>query len=437
MAEIFPFSAVHYSQARFDDLSSLICPPYDIISLQQQQVLYAASEYNFVRLEFTSSAPDDTGADSRYSRARNTLDQWLAGGVLTQDDTPAVYLSEQVFTSIGKTYRRLGLTATVKLEEWAKMVVRPHEGTLGRPKADRLKLLNTLKANTSPIFSFYEDPGQEMAIFLIEQMQQAPMLAAPSAAGEAHCVWAITDAVALASIGKYFQDKPLYIADGHHRYESALAYRDQCRAADGEHVKGTPSEQVMMTLVAMDDPGLVILPTHRLVRGFDTSRLESLAEKSGAIFRVSRVPLAGTDRREQVAELLGGADAPMRLAVFGADSPDLLLLEMINPAAAVALMPEGRAAAYHRLDVSVVDHVVLAGLLGIDAEAENATIAYTSDAAEAIRLVAGGEYQLAVMLRSTGAATIKEIADAGEKMPRKSTYFYPKLPAGLLVNQLG
>ncbi len=222
MAGIRPFRGVHYNQTLLKDWPSVICPVYDIISPQQQQELYQRSEYNFVRLEFGRDLPQDTATDNKYTRAAATLEQWLRQGILVTDDKPAIYLYDQYFTHQGREYQRRSLTVRVRVEEWDRMVVRPHESTMAEPKTDRLSLLWAIQANTSPILALYEDRDRQIAALLDNQARGKPLLDLKSVSGDGHRVWAITESRAINQIATSLADQPLYIADGHHRYESAL-----------------------------------------------------------------------------------------------------------------------------------------------------------------------------------------------------------------------
>ena len=229
MAEISAFQCIHYNRARCADLGGVICPPYDVIPPQMQQALYERDEHNYIRLEASRELPQDSPGSNRYTRARATLDAWLTEGVLETDIKPALYVHDHEFTQYGRRFRRRGLTVLVRLEEWDRMAVRPHEGTLKKPKGDRLSLLWALEANASPIFSLYHDPEKSIQPLLEAATAREPRLEAADADGESHTVWAVDDEKAIAEICARLAPMPIYIADGHHRYESALAFRNEKR----------------------------------------------------------------------------------------------------------------------------------------------------------------------------------------------------------------
>jgi len=444
LAEIRAFKGVRYNQLLVKDLSRVICPPYDVISPELQRELYRRSEYNFVRLENCLELPQDTASENKFTRAAATLKRWLRDGVLEVDRAPAVYLHDHHFTHQGKRYRRRGITTLVKLEEWDKGVVRPHEGTLSRPKGERLNLLWALGANTSPILTLFEDERKEIASLLEAQAEKEPIIAI-SAGGEGHRVWAITEDEAVHEIAAGLASKPVYIADGHHRYESALAYRREKGASRAPGSASEPFDFVMMTLVDFDDPGLLVLPPHRLLRGISKSALGQLRARLEAFFEIEERPLASTDVSRQINRLLGdgsGERGEVRLVLFGGPEEQggaekLLLLRLVDFTKIAPMMPYFHSELYQKLDVSIVDHVILGKLLGLDSGGETVALNYSYDKAEAVRLVREQEYQLAFLLSPVRPRVIRAVADVGDRMPKKSTYFYPKLPSGLVFYHWG
>jgi uncharacterized protein (DUF1015 family) len=433
VAEILPFRGVRYNQGLAGELASVICPPYDIITPQLQQELYHRSAYNFVRLEFGRESPQDTSADNRYTRSAATLEQWLMQGVLAQDQKPAIYLHDHYFNYGGKEYRRRGIVAAVRLEEWDKKIVRPHEGTLAEHKSDRLSLLWALEANTSPVLSLFD--GGQVSSLLAAQEKSQPII---SLSGEErHKVWAITEPKTVEKLSGAFAPQPLYIADGHHRYESALTYRRERLACSssvsGEGGGNSGFNFVMMTLVDFADPGLLILPPHRLLRGLSRAVLGQLAKGLESFFAVEELPLATSGVWQRVDDFLGGGNDEVRLVVFGVTEGNLLLLRLRDAAAASKLMPSFHSEIYKKLNVSVLDHVILEKLLGVGG-GEEASLDYTYSREDAVNRVVEQEFQLAFLLSPVKPGVIKAIADAGDRMPRKSTYFYPKAPAGLVLH---
>ena len=435
MAEIRPFHGVYYNQSLVKDLAAVVCPPYDIITPQMRPELYQRSECNFVRLEFGRELPQDKDTDNRYTRSAATLEQWLEQGILITDGTPAIYLHDHYFSHQGKECRRRGIICLVKLEEWSKMVVRPHEGTLVESKGDRLSLLWALQANTSPILALFEDRGGQVSSLLVAQGRGEPMLKVNTDTGEGHCLWAINEPEAVNQIWSSLAHQPLYIADGHHRYESALAYQRERRTYSSSVLGKEPFDFVMMTLVDFSDPGLVILPAHRLVRGMSKSALDGLLTRLREFFEVEELPLNTADIRQQINDLLVEETNEVKLILYGLTKEHLFVLRLHDFGAVSPMIPYFHSELYKRLDVSIVDHVILEELLGLSHDMAGAFLAYSDDGLDAINRVLDQEYQLTFILSPVKPEVVKAIADSGDRMPRKSTYFYPKVPAGLIFHR--
>jgi uncharacterized protein (DUF1015 family) len=434
LAVIRPFRGFHYNKALVNDLASVICPPYDIITPQMQQELYQRSGFNFVRLEYGRELPQDKDTDNKFTRAADTLGKWLEQGVLIVDETPAIYLHDHHFTHQGKAYRRSGITCLVKLEEWSQMVVRPHEGTLSEPTSNRLSLVWALQANTSPILALFEDREGQLSSVLAAQSRREPMININTDSGEVHRLWAINDAEAVKQIGRSLAQQPLYIADGHHRYESALAYQRERRTYSSSVLGEVPFDFTMMTLVDFTDPGLVILPAHRLVRGISKSVLDGLLARLREFFEVEELPLNMADIGQQVNDLLSESEeaGEVKLILCGLAQEHLFVLRLNNFDAVSQMMPYFHSELYKGLDISIVDHVIMEELLGLTHDMAGISLAYSYDGLDAVNRVFDQEYQLAFIVSPVKPEVVKAIADDGDRMPRKSTYFYPKVPAGLV-----
>ncbi len=435
MAEIHPFRGVHYNQRLVKDLAGVICPPYDIISPQLQQELYQRNEYNFVRLEHNRELPQDTTKDNKYTRSAAVLERWLEQKVLVADKTPAIYLHDHYFQHGGKEYRRRGIIAGVRLAAWEEKVVRPHEGTLAEHTSDRLSLLWVCQANTSPILALFEDRERQVSSLLAAKEKSPPLLSSSEFDGERHNLWAITEPEAINQLCASLSEQPLYIADGHHRYESALTYQRERRASSSSVSGDEAFNFVMMELVDFADPGLVILPAHRLVRGMSKEALSELATRLNSFFEVEELPIGKTDVWGQIDRLLSGGDSSeVRLVLLGLVEGRLLRLKLRDFSAADQMMPHFHSELYKRLDVDIVDNVIPRELVGTGGE--KSIIRYSYDGQDAVNRVFDQEYQLAFLLSPVRAEAVKAIADAGDKMSRKATYFYPKAPAGLVLHRL-
>jgi uncharacterized protein (DUF1015 family) len=432
MADVRPFKALRYDTQQ-QDVSALICPPYDVISPKQEEALLQSNPYNFVRIEFSKAQPGDDEQSNRYSRALSFLEHWIESGVLRQDDKPAYYLHEHTFEYEGKKSKRYGLFARIRLEEWDRMIVRPHERTLAGPKRDRIRLISTLEANTSPVFGLYNDPEGYIAGILAQIIDWPATAAFNGENGEYHRLWLIDDAVTVSAIEKGFTSKPLYIADGHHRYESALAYCKESQVKNPELPLDAALKFVMMSLTDMSDPGMLILPTHRLVKGIAQTAINALSSSLAEFFNIERFSLTDSNVWAQLEPLL--AEDSSRFFIYGLNGKELISLTEKNHAHVESLMPGGHTKTYRGMDVSVVDHVVLEKILGMDAMDEE-RIAYDHDRSSTISRVDSGEFQLAFILKPVHPETIQSISDAMDKMPRKSTYFYPKIPSGVVLYRL-
>ncbi len=436
MAEIRPFQGVRYNEHLVNDLSTVICPPYDIITPHLAQELYHRSEHNFVRLEYGRLLPPGASTDERHAHSAAILEQWLKLGVLKIEKRPAIYLHDHSFTYLGKKYKRRGITVAVRLAEWAQMVIRPHEGTLAKPKDDRVNLLWTLGANTSPILTLFDDREEQVASRLALEAQKQPLISLDTDTGESHNIWAITAPEVIEQISASFNRKPLYIADGHHRYESALTYQRERRACSGAASGNEGFNFVMMTLVAFTDPGLIVLPPHRLVRGIPKAILTELRSRLKSFFEIEELPLSMPGVWQQVDALLGGDDTnQVRFILFGLSPGHLMVLKLHDFGAVRQMIPYFHGELYSKLNVAVLDHVILEEILGLSIS-EETSLAFSYDKQEAVGKVSDQEYQLAFLLSPVKVEEIKAIADAGERMPRKSTYFYPKPPAGLVFRRL-
>jgi uncharacterized protein (DUF1015 family) len=436
LAEIKPFSGLRYNQSIVKDISTVICPPYDVISSSLHEDLHRRNEFNFIRLEDAKTFPDDTPANNKYTRTAATLAQWLEKKILVPEKSPAIYLHDHYFRLQGKDHMRRGIIARVRLEEWDKMIIRPHEGILSAAKEDRQNLLWALKVNTSPVLMMYQDKERKIAAALAKETQKKPVINTTIPEGDKHKVWAITDSTVIDLIAAATADQPFYIADGHHRYTSALTYRREKAAATPGITPDDAINFVMSTLVDFTDPGLIILAPHRLIRGLSKTVLAELVKKLGAFFEITELPANTRDAWQKLDIEMSKPDG-IRLGFYGPGTDKFYALKLRDTAAIAEMMPSFHSELYRKLDVSVLDHVILENILGlgIDGRGE-ARVNFSSDREDAVKQVLTGEYQLVFFLKPVRPELIKMVSDANEKMPRKSTYFYPKAPAGIVVNPL-
>ncbi len=425
MAEISPFQGILYNEDKIKDMAAVICPPYDVISPEEQQSYYQASEYNVIRIEHGVALPGDTAKNNKYTRAHSTFAQWLNDSILKVDNVHAFYIYEQGFVVGGSKKKRFGLIACVKLEPWENKVIFPHENTLQKVKSDRLELMKACNANISPILGLYDDPGNKVTKLMQAKSLPSKLFLDITRGNETHKVWKANEPEFVQRISHFIIPKPIYIADGHHRYETALAYCEERRKATPSYSGYEAFNFIMMTLVSFSDPGLVMLPIHRLVKGIQPKLLPDLQKQLRHFFDIKSSPV---NKFELVENKMPG------IKVVGMEPGQVTTLRLLPAVSLDEAMPKERSSVYKRLDVSIVEHLIIEKLLGIKNVSDHVT--YTPDTEQAIELVEKGEYQLGILLSPMPVTTIKAIADAKDRMPRKSTYFYPKLPTGLIINRL-
>ncbi len=413
MAEIQPFRGVLYNTDRVEP-ADVLTQPYDKITPEMRERYLAASPYNLIRIELGEEEPGDSDANNKYTRAAALYRQWLTDGILRRADRPALYWLEQTFN--GKT--RHGLIAAVKLHRWDEGIILPHEHTLSKPKADRLSLLRAVGAQQGQIFMLHPDPLDTSALCRLG----APLYELVDDYQVTNRLWEIADPSAIHSIQSSILPQTLYIADGHHRYETALAYRDEA---------GTePSKYVMATLVDMNDPGLVILPTHR-----------TIANLTGFNPRQFREKLANSFHVEQASSLSavipdGWAGRPSH-EVGMYDGTGFFTVRPKNTSALKPLFAN-KPPLWDTLDVAILHVAILERYLGIDDQKlrEEANVAYWREPEKALEQVTVGTAQLAFFLQPTPVRAVKAVADARSRMPQKSTDFYPKLLSGMVMYEV-
>jgi uncharacterized protein (DUF1015 family) len=427
MAQIAPFRALRYDPTRAGDPSRLIAPPYDVIKPADQEALEAQGPYNVVRLILPRGAGDD-----RYARAAADLRSWTAGGVLRRDPQPALYRVHTEFDFRGRRINRRGLLARIRLHRYEDGVVLPHERTLSGPKADRLKLKRACRAHLSPIFALYEDDGGRTDEALRATEARTPDLLA-NADGLVHRLWCVQDPAAIHAVVDALLPSRLAIADGHHRYETMLALRDEIRA---ERPDARSSVDFGLAyLCGMREAGLVVLPTHRLLSSLPRLDVDALLVAARAHFVIETRPLAQGPEIEATIEAIlahRGAQAPsLALVAAGRDAVHYLSL---RGDADLESIP----APLRRLETALLEHLVLRGTLGLSREsiARQENLAYVHDLGEALARTRAGLAQAAFLLNPTPVQQILEVAAAGESMPQKSTFFHPKVPTGLVVNPI-
>ena len=439
MAIISPFRAYRYSPVRVRP-ELVVTQPYDKITPEMQDRYYAQSPYNLVRIILGKSEPQDNSKENVYTRAANSFRDWRRDEVLKQDPAPAVYRYTQRFTPPGNgaEVERQGFIALGKIEDYSAGIVFRHEQTLSKPKADRLDLLRATKGHFGQIFMLYSDPSGEVDRELAAKATAAPDVEVRDEYGVLHQLWMVRDPSLVEQVRDKMRDKKLIIADGHHRYETALNYRNERRAAAAESRPASngelaPYDFVMMTFVNMDSSGLVVLPTHRVVNGLNNLEPDEFRERAKPYYSVEEVDPEIDAARAGVILAQAGRTGSAFLAIF---KDRAFLLDRGRPNLATALT--GQSLRQQALDVVQLHKCLLEGVLKLSEQSimQQENIRYIRSAEEAIAQVRGGSADLAFLMNPVRMKQVRDIAFAGEVLPQKSTDFYPKLLSGLTIYAL-
>ncbi|HKK01785.1 MAG TPA: DUF1015 domain-containing protein [Desulfuromonadales bacterium] len=441
MAKVVPFRGLRYNADAVKEPSNVMAPPYDVISPELQDALYQRDPHNIVRLILGKTFESDNDADNRYTRAAGDFRQWQDEGVLARDEDAAIYLYDQEYpVEEEEVVVRRGFIALTRLEDFSSGVVKPHEKTLSGPKTDRLSLTKACRANFSPIFSLYSDPCCVLESLTRREKERAPDLAVTDDDGVKHRLWQVTDAAIIDKAQELLDSKPLFIADGHHRYETALNYRNYMREKHPDFTGKELFNYVLMYFANMEDRGMLIFPTHRTLHGLVDLNLAQLLEKLNQFFVIESQSFDAVDpdARQHVKETLKELGEERHvIAMFGGDD-QIHYLKLRNEEVMDAFFDEKAPKALRTLDVSILHYLILEHLLGISAEAQEKQthLKYVKNFHGPFAQVINGESQLAFLLNPTRMSEVRDVANAGEKMPQKSTYFYPKLLTGLVINKI-
>ncbi len=447
MAVISAFRGIRYPQQQ---QSAVVAPPYDVLSGEDKARLLSRDGHNVVAIDLPHIPPKQAGPDAVYEAAGATLKQWIAEGVLKQDGSPALYAYQQTYTHDGTTYKRRGFFGRVRLEAFGPGgTIHPHEQTFSGPKEDRLKLMRATKANLSPVFGLYDDPTNDVTDLLFEAVGLAPALAQAELPSQDHKsivaseLWAVTDPAVIADVQKMMASKHVYIADGHHRYTTCLNYRKEVADARGTGMDpADPVNQCLFVLIAMQDPGLIIMPTHRVVaasslKDFYLEAFKEAAEKYGQIVETK---FRGDSLASLERELPGFG--PHAMGVYD-PIEDTAVVFRPNGEDPLGAFPEdaalsGKSAAWRQLDVAILQHLVFDRIVSpAFGDAEKAmSWAFPHEAHEVATLCRSGDYRVGFLLQPTPLTAVRDLCNANELMPQKSTFFYPKLATGMVINPL-
>ena len=421
MATVRPFQGIFYDPHRVD-LSRVVAPPYDVISPADQRRYYQQDTHNVVRLIAGEVHAADTPEDNKYTRAAGFFRQWLADGILHRESSPGLHVYRHRFVdpTDGRQRERQGILGVVELEPFGRGVL-PHEQTHARAKADRLSLTRAVVANLSPVFALYEDPQSAVRPVIATAVAESPRLSITGEDGDQHTIWSINGAERFHKLAEVFRTSRLYIADGHHRYETALNFRNKQRVDHPDAPPDAAFNYVLMLLVDMADPGLTILPTHRLLHDFerfDPALVDRLARRHRVIPRRDRAELLAAMQEPTASHRIGIAVTSTRATV------DIGSADAADPVS--------------RLDVSVLHREILQRELGLEPDELESEryLSYSRDVATLLDRVETGAGQAAFLLRPPAVSNVVEVARAGQVMPQKSTYFFPKPASGIVFNPL-
>jgi len=433
---IAPLAGVRYSRRVVPDLGTIMTPPYDVISNAERAAYMVQSPYSMIHLILGAEHADDTADNNRFTRAAALLREWRRTGVLMQERQPALYMYQQEFLLDGVALRRTGFIGRVRLADYQEGIIFPHEQTFAGPKADLLRLWRACRANLSQVFAVYGDATYALEAVLAPVLAQPPRCDVHHWQEGAHRLWLVTDPQVLAQVQQVMQDKPLVIADGHHRYETALALRDELRQQNPAAQATAAYEYVMMYCANIYDPGMRVLPTHRLIQHMPVPHLEALLHQlvwvqTEVQRRAAHESLQQWQHRLET--LLRERQGPHSTFAVYAGGDCCYILTVPRAVAVQWVQSPHASAAWKQLDVSVLHYALLPALQAmLPATQPGITYARAGDAV--LHTVACGDADLAVLLHPTPLDQMVTIAMGGERMPHKSTYFYPKLPTGLVMN---
>lgn len=425
MATVKAFSALRFTE-KAGDISKNVCPPYDIISLEQREKYIAESKNNIIRLELPVG-------ENAYSDAGTLYNQWRENEIVSPDETEGIYVYEEEFTAYGEVKKIKGVFARVKLCEFSENVVLPHEETLSKAKTDRFNLMSATFCNFSPIYSMYTDAERTISGKVDSLTAKKADIEFTAGDGVIQRIWKIEKGADTDFIEKAFENKQLFIADGHHRYETALNFKKKLMADGIIKDENHAGNFVMMMLIDMENDGLVVFPTHRLIKGLENFDRDTALEKISKYFDVSEIA------KDDIESILMSLTHKKAYVMADHGKYNLLTLKDTEEAKeALNELNPGKSDAYRGLDVTVLHSLILEKLFGIDKEnmANQINLRYTRELGEALECADSDEYNCAFILNSTKVSEIKDVALAGEKMPQKSTYFYPKLITGLVMNEI-
>lgn len=440
MAEIAPFRGLRYNQSIIPDLAEVVIPPYDVISPREQAEFTERNPYNMIRLELGLPTHEDSPTDNPHTRASACMRQWEHQRILVRNPEPTIYYYELDYTCARKPAKtRKGFICVLRLEEFSGGRIRPHEKTFQAIKDERFSLMLSCHANFSPVFALYSDPGSKVDEVLTAGRRGEPVVSFTDYFGMTHRLWMVTAPVIHKQVGTMMQEKAIFIADGHHRYETALNYRNAMRERYRTGDPNAPYEFVMVYLSEMEQPGLTILPTHRLLKNLGNWSPMKFIEDSKAFFNIHRFVTVNEDELKWKSAIEAAVSRDeTTIGFYCKEAGGAYTLTAKRERVSSWLVQKGMPAPLRSLDVAVLDQVVLRGLMGLSDEflVDSDSISFMHDFSETLHAVKSGNFTAGFFINPTRIEQVREVADAGLMMPHKSTYFYPKVISGLVINPL-
>ncbi|MCC7336939.1 MAG: DUF1015 domain-containing protein [Pirellulaceae bacterium] len=439
MPKIAPFRGLRYNLAQVGSLSKVIAPPYDVVDGALQKELYANSPYNFIRLELTQAEGGDQDPNAVYQRAATLFRQWVRDGVMQYEPDPAIYVYHQVFDYAGRTYTRRGFMSRVRLVRFGEGNIYPHEQTHAKAKDDRLRLTRACVANMSQIFGLYPDPSNAAQNLLEAHVAGKAALEAVDHLGVTHRMWPVTDHHLIGQVANLIEDAPMFVADGHHRYETACNYRDELAAAAGGVLADDhPAQFVLSMVMSMDDPGLIVLPTHRLFHGVEEIDATELTKRLSVCFDCEPAG-KGPEAAKSVWKKIEELDDQGAFGFYTSkDQQWTLVTANAKTDEQMQKFAGDRSDDWRSLGVAMLHGLIVDKLLGMDGHPKPTYVHLVQEVVDGLHGKLEGEldYPLAALVMPASVDDIRRVSLHNERMPAKSTYFYPKLLSGLVVNPL-